>query len=358
MSDRLEAILDSVTVGIVAVDAHARVERQNAEASRILGLSAGATAGRTLGDVLGVSHPLAELAARVLESQGELAVHACSLPRLRGGPLLLVDLGGAPLCMGDALEGAVLTLRDRTIHRELEALVDERLRDELFEQLAAGIAHEIRNPLSGIRGAAELLESKLGDPALARYPQLIRAETDRITRLLDDLAELTHGGDLRPRAVNLHQVLDNMLALASHSPEWRGLEIVREYDPSIPELELDPDRITQVFLNLTRNAAQAMQGGGRLCLQTRYEGLFQIGSAHEDRQRVVRVDVEDTGPGIPVEDLPHIFTPFFTRRAGGGGLGLAIAQHWVVRHGGRIGVARSDSTGTRMSVKLPARRSA
>jgi two-component system, NtrC family, nitrogen regulation sensor histidine kinase GlnL len=358
VSDRLEAILDSLTVGIVAVDAHGRVERQNAEASRILGLSAGATAGRSLADVLGAAHPLAELAGRVLESQRELALHAASLPRLRGGPLLLVDLGAAPLALGDTFEGAVLTLRDRTIHRELEALVDERLRDELYEQLAAGIAHEIRNPLSGIRGAAELLARKLGDSELARYPQLIRAETDRIRSLLDDLAQLTHGGDLRPRAVNLHQVLDNMLTLASEAPEWRGLEIVREYDPSIPELELDPDRITQVFLNLVRNAAQAMEGRGRLRLQTRYEGLFQIGSAHEERQRVVRVDVEDTGPGIRSEDLPHIFTPFFTRRTGGGGLGLAIAQHWVVRHGGRIGVARSDAQGTRMSVKLPARRPA
>ena len=266
-----------------------------------------------------------------------------------------IDLAASPIEADGAIEGAVLTLRDRTAGDELQALVQQRERSEEFARLASSIAHEIRNPLGGIRGAAELLEKRLNDEKLVRYPELIRAETDRIRGLLDDLAVLTHGGDLCAREVNLHRVLDDLLELASRDDQWAGIEIQREYDPSLPELWLDPDRITQVFLNLTRNAVQAMEGSGQLVLRTRVES-GQVRTARSgERKRWMRVDVEDTGPGIAEQDLPHVFTPFYTARAGGSGLGLAIAQHWVVRHGGSIELTQGAgrTPGTRARVLLP-----
>ena len=352
-----EATLASLRVGIVTVDPRGRVLLQNSEASRILGVSAAATLGNTLGELLGAQHPAARLVSQVLEDGADLSENACSVPQRIGGDPLSVDLAARPL--DEKSEGAVLTLHDRTIGRELEALVDQQQRAELYAQLAAGIAHEIRNPLGGIRGSAELLESKLGDPALEKYPKLIREETDRIKRLLDDLAELTRGEDLRVSRCNIHEILDKLLALQSRSPAWAGLRVRREYDPSIPELELDPDRITQVFLNLVRNAAQAMEGEGQLTVTTRVDTIYQLvptagGGAPV---RMVRVEVEDPGPGIPEELLPHVFTPFFTRRAGGTGLGLAIAQQWVVRHGGHIRIGAGHAGGTRVRVLLPIKRS-
>lgn len=352
---RLAVTFAALRVGIVTVDGSGRVELQNSEASRILGVSAAATAGKGLVDVLGAEHPAATLLREVLESGRDLSQNGAQLRQRIGDDALVVDLAATPL--GEEGEGAVLTLHDRTIGRELEAMVDQHMRAELYAQLASGIAHEIRNPLGGIRGTAELLEAKLGDPRLKKYPKLIREETDRIRRLLDEFAELTRGGDLRPRRVNIHAVLDGMLALQTRSGAWSEIELRREYDPSIPELELDPDRITQVFLNLCRNAVQAMDGRGQLTLRTRVETIFQLGPSSADGQRVrmVRIDVEDTGPGIAEEHLPHVFTPFFTRSEGGTGLGLPIAQQWVVRHGGRLQVARGEASGTRVRVLLPLR---
>jgi len=351
--ERVLAVLDSLPVGIVALDRRGCVELQNAEASRILGLSGEATRGRLLGDLLGEAHPAVALLAQVRKSGREAVQHACTFPERLGRRTLRVDLTASPVGPDEADEGAVLTLRDRTIEEQLEAMLAQRASDELFQHLAAGIAHEIRNPLSGIRGAAELLEGKLGDASLVRYPQLVKEETDRIRRLLDDFAQLTRGRELALAPVNLHKVLDRILELQASTPGFAGITIEREYDPSIPEMRLDPDRTTQIFLNLVRNAAQAMNGSGRLTVRTRVEAMFHLSEANGARQRLVRIDIEDTGPGIPETDLPHIFTPFFTTKSNGTGLGLAIVQHWVVRHGGRISASRAHAGGARLRVMLP-----
>ena len=137
-NDRLRAILDSIQVGVVAIDTDGRTELQNAEASRILGVSATATRGRKLEDCLGPEHPVLALLARARERQREVSAHACALPQRLSGEALIADLTASPMGVGDRIEGAVLTLRDRTIGRELETLVDQRARSELFARLAAG----------------------------------------------------------------------------------------------------------------------------------------------------------------------------------------------------------------------------
>ncbi len=356
--ERLAAILDAVSVGIVAVDARGLTEFQNAEASRILGVSAHATAGRRVAELLGAEHPAALLLDSALRDRREVTAHATPIRRRIGVDSQTVDLAVALVSSGDALEGAVLTLADRTIGRELEALVEQRSQSERFARLAAGIAHEVRNPLGGIRGAAELLLGKLDDERLRRFPTLIRDETDRIRRLLDDLSQLTSARPLAFQRVNLHQTLDALLELQRQGEEWQQIELVREYDPSIPEIDADPDRLAQVLLNLVRNAVQAMAGKGRLLVRTRVESLYHLSPGERTPTRFVHIDVDDGGSGIADEDLPHLFTPFFSRRPGGTGLGLAIAQHWTVRHGGRIAATSAPGGGARVRVSLPERRPA
>ncbi len=355
---RLDDIVGSLRVGILAVGADGRVELENPEASRILGQSAMATLGRPLVEVLVPQHPAFRLLDTALRDRRTVSEHGCSVPDRMGGRPLVVDLAATPIGGGAENRGAVLSLTDRTIGVELEDLLGQRARSELFAQLAAGIAHELRNPLGGIRGAAELLLGKSGDASLTRYAELIRGETDRMRRLLDDLAELTRGGDLRPRRENLHRVIDDLVELHGRSESWRGIKVSREYDPSIPDFEFDPDRTTQILLNLARNAVQAMAGKGTLTLRTRIESAYHLEHVGPERARLVRIDVEDTGPGIPEEDLPLLFTPFFTRRSSGTGLGLAVAQHWTVKQGGRILVTSRIGMGTRMRVELPLRRPA
>jgi len=356
--ERLDSILGSLRMGILAVDGDGRIELANPEASRILGHSAMSALGRPMREVLGVQHPALHLLESALMERRGVSEHGCRVPDRLGGRPLIVDLAASPIGVGDDVRGAVLSLTDRTIGVELEDLLGQRARTELFAQLAAGIAHELRNPLSGIRGAADLLLGKLSEPTLARYADLIRSETDRMRRLLDDLAELTRGADLRVRRTNLHRVIDDLVELHGRSESWKGIRVVREYDPSIPEFEFDPDRTTQVLLNLVRNAVQAMAGKGTLKLRTRIESNYHLERVGPERARTVRVDVEDTGPGIAEEDIPHLFTPFFTRRPQGTGLGLAIAQHWTVKQGGRILVTSRIGMGTRMRVEIPLRRPA
>jgi two-component system nitrogen regulation sensor histidine kinase GlnL len=352
---RLHDLLSSLHGGILAVDADGCVELINAEASRILALSAESALGRSLVDCLGESHPVMHLVEAAIAERRDVAQNRIGL-RSSFGAELTVDATAAPVAQADPQSGAVVTLTDRTIGQELEAHVDQVARSEAFARLAAGIAHELRNPLGGIRGVAELLEAKLVDTDLRAYPNLIRSEADRMWRLLDDLAELTHGGDLRPLSTNLHQVLDALLDLHARTPEWAGVRVQREYDPSIPRIELDPDRISQVFLNLIRNALQAMGGQGQLTLRTRVESGYHMTKARRSVQ-MLRIDVEDTGPGIPAEELPHVFTPFYTRgKTGGTGLGLSIAQHWAVRHGGHVQLSSRPGEGTRARVLLPLRR--
>jgi two-component system nitrogen regulation sensor histidine kinase GlnL len=354
--ERLAAILDALSVGIVAVDSAGRTEFQNAEASRILGVSTRTTAGRKLAELVGAEHPAAALLDAALRDRREVTARATALPRRIGGDALVVDLAVTLVSTGAALDGAVLTLADRTIGRELEALVEQRSQSERFARLASGIAHEVRNPLGGIRGAAELLLGKLDDARLRRFPELIRDETDRIRRLLDDLSQLTSARPLAFQRVDLHRTLDALLELQRHGEEWQRIELVREYDPSIPELDADPDRLSQILLNLLRNAVQAMQGKGRLVVRTRVESLYHLSPGERSPARFVHVDVDDAGPGIAPEDLPHLFTPFFSRRPGGTGLGLAIAQHWTVQHGGRISAGAAPAGGARVRVSLPVRR--
>jgi two-component system nitrogen regulation sensor histidine kinase GlnL len=353
--ERCLAVLDALGVGVLGVDGAGHAELQNSEASRILGLSSSVTLGRTLAEALGPRHPLTMLLDEVRKTERDLSSPGVVLRDRLGGSPLVVDLTASPVVGTAGNEGSVATLRDRTIGRQIEAFFDQRLRSELFANLAAGIAHEVRNPLAGIRGAAELLEKKLDAP-LRRYPTLIRSEADRLRRLLDDLSELTQGGDVHVQPCNLHRILDDLVELSRQDPSWSRLEVVRQYDPSLPELEVDPDRITQVFLNLIRNAVHAMRGEGQLVLRTHLESRYHVSAEGEEVVRMVRVGVEDTGPGISEEDLKHVFTPFFTRQEGGSGLGLSIAQHWVVRHGGRIELGSELGRGTRVSVFLPVRR--
>jgi two-component system nitrogen regulation sensor histidine kinase GlnL len=249
----------------------------------------------------------------------------------------------------------VLALRDRTIQRSLQERVNERERLSAFGHIAAGIAHEVKNPLGGIRGAAEILASRAADAKTQDAAELIVREVDRIAALVDDLMLFTHGEDVRSSACNIHRVLDGVVELMSMDPLARGVELERRFDPSIPELVGDPDRLTQIFLNLGRNALQALEGRGTLCIETRITLSHRLAGADGSSLPTVLVTVADDGPGIAPEILDKVTTPLFTTRRGGTGLGLAFAHHWVARHGGDLRIESAPGEGTKVRVTLPLR---
>ena len=355
----LRHVLDAILAGVVVLDGSGAVEQVNAAGSRMLGLSSEALAGRAIAAIHGADHALARLARRTLESGASAAEAEAELEQ-RMAPPLRVDVAASPL-FDDAgeLDGAVLVLRDRTLQRRLEQLENERERYASFGRIAAGIAHEIKNPLSGIRGAAELLERRSGDDKTRQTAELVVRESTRIADLVDDFMVFARGEELKLVETNLHEVLDGVLDLLAFDPVGRGVELLRLYDPSIPELLADPDRLTQVFLNLARNALQAMQGeAGNLAISTRLSLERRIAVGEGRSVPAVEVCFADTGPGMPEEVRRQATTPFFTTRAGGTGLGLAVAEYWSSQHGGSLEIESEAGAGTRARVILPLRRPA
>ena len=217
----------------------------------------------------------------------------------------------------------MLALRDRTIHRALAERAAERDRLSAYGTIAAGIAHEVKNPLGGIRGAAEILASRTSDAKSRETAELIVREVDRIRALVDDLLVFHQRDALSSGRNNIHQLLDQVLELLSMDPLAAGVKLERSFDPSIPELHADPSRLTQVFLNLGRNALQALDGEGTLLVETRMALDQRLPSARGASVPTVAVTVADDGPGIEPDVFEQLSTPFFTTRAGGTGLGLA-----------------------------------
>lgn len=237
--------------------------------------------------------------------------------------------------------------RQQHIHNGEQVL----LQHETVHALMRGLAHEIRNPLGGLRGAAQLLERELGDPTLEEYTRVIIGEADRLQKLLDRLLGPRTVPKTRP--VNIHEVTERLCKLVrAESPA--GVALVCDYDPSIPEFDADPDLLIQALLNVVRNAAQAVGEQGTITLRTRAERQVTLGG--QRHRLALRLDIVDDGPGIAPDMLDKIFYPMVTGRPDGTGLGLSIAQNLIHQHGGLIQCSSRPGK-TVMTTWLPLERS-
>lgn len=242
-----------------------------------------------------------------------------------------------------------LLLEFHQIDKHLKIAREERmhLQQQYNRELLRNLAHEIKNPLGGIRGAAQLLEHELPKPGLREYTQVIIKEADRLQSLMDRLLAPNRSAKLAP--VNLHEVLERVrsLILAEH-PE--GIHLRRDYDTSLPELMADHEQLIQIVLNIVRNAVQAMQGQGEIVLRTRVARHVTL--AKKNHRLALELQIIDNGPGIPNEIREQIFYPLVTSKAEGTGLGLSIAQTYVAHHGGSID-CESQTGRTAFTVLLP-----
>jgi two-component system nitrogen regulation sensor histidine kinase GlnL len=349
----LESTLDAVFDGVVLLDARGEVESLNSEACRILEISSEAAVGRPIEDLLGEDQSIAKLSRSVL-ADGRAVIEREHLVGGHQGGDLVVDASASPLFTGGDLDGVALLLRDCTIQKNLRDVVSQREALASFGHIAAGIAHEIKNPLGGIRGAAEILGTRANDDKSRSVAELIVREVDRIALLVDDFMVFTPGEDLRVAPVNIHRVLDGVLALTAHEKIGANVEVERAFDPSIPKLIADADRLSQVFLNLIRNALQAMEGeGGRIVITTRMAFDHHLSPANGQLGPSLIVELADTGPGIEAAVLDEVATPFFTTRPEGTGLGLAVARHWIARHEGTLRLESTPGAGTTVRIALP-----
>jgi len=217
--------------------------------------------------------------------------------------------------------------RRNQISRENALLIQHGAGRQMIRQLA----HEIKNPLGGIRGAAQLLARQLADAEQREYTDVVISETDRLAALVDTL--LGPGGPPNKEPLNVHELLEYVVRIIE-AEDNRSLTIQRDYDPGLPLIDLDRDQMVQAILNLLRNAVAALDGQGSIKLRTRAVMNFTIGNI---RHRVIAsIEIEDDGPGIPPDLQASIFYPLVTSRPNGTGLGLPAAQELLSRHGGMI----------------------
>ncbi|MBW2293288.1 MAG: PAS domain-containing protein, partial [Deltaproteobacteria bacterium] len=356
MARELQSVLDAVLDGILLIDRDGCVEDVNTEACRIFGVSAESIRGISIDKLIDPRRAIVDLARRVVET-GQPFVQDEVVFERRNGPSLSIDVSVSPIFdaeLGSTLDGAVVVIRDRTITNSLREIVNQQEQLASYGLIAAGIAHEVKNPLGGIRGAAELIERWSGDDRSTRAAALIVREVDRISDLVEELMVFARGEELSLAPVNAHQILDSVIELVRLDPLSEGIVIERAYDPSIPEIMADADRLQQVFLNLVRNALQAMKAGtGRLQIETRMTLDQRLTGKDLTSIPTVQVVIRDNGSGISPEVFDRLATPFFTTRQKGTGLGLAVSRHWVNRHHGTLKISSPPGEGTTVRVNLP-----
>jgi len=354
MKHDLQGIFDALLEGVLVLDDAGDIDFLNTEGARILGASSEHLPGKNLAWILGPDHPVCRIVDRVRET-GRASIHdEVEFPR-RQDRSLPVDVSVSPIREGEGSEaGIVIAIRDRTAARSLREEVSERERQESYGHIAAGIAHEVKNPLGGIRGAAELLAMSSADERGRKHAQLIVDEVDRISSLVDELMVFARGDRLELESVNVHRLLDSLLDLLELERGYEEIRIKRRYDPSLPEIRADPARLQQVFLNLARNALQAMEeGGGTLVLTTRMTLEHRLFGREGRPQPTIEITFSDSGPGIPPHLRDRLATPFFTTKRKGTGLGLSVSRHWIRCHGGRLRIESKEGEGTRVHVDLP-----
>ncbi len=334
-----QLVVDNVPEGLITTDRAGQIVSANARAEAMLDREGRGILGRPLSDVFGAAAPFMDqvLGAGRVVAEDETQ---CRCPDGREVPM---SVSAAPLLGADGQRlGAVFALRDLSEMAKLREDLSRSRRLAALGELAAGVAHEIRNPLSAIRGLVLYLAKKFSPGSSeAEYAGVVVSEVDRMGRVIGGLLDFA-----RPKApefapVNLADVVRHALTLIEDEARAAGIVVERRIDPDLPPALVDRDQVTQVLLNLLVNALEAMPDGGRL----------EVGLQREEDRAVIRVS--DTGPGISPEARARLFDPFHTTKKKGSGLGLAIAQRIVENHGGIIRVDSEAGRGTSFLVSLP-----
>ncbi|MCL2656257.1 MAG: nitrogen regulation protein NR(II) [Betaproteobacteria bacterium] len=341
--DPRTAGLELLASAVILVDAEAKVRYINPAAENLFAISARQAFGQSVFDLLGDPPGLSAALDNALINNWSYTGQNLVLQRGRGDALH-VDCTATPVDVA----GARLLMEFRPLDAQLKVAREERLieQQQLNRELIRNLAHEIKNPLGGIRGSAQLLERELSDPQLKEYTQVIIAETDRLQDLMHRL--LNPHRAMHPARLNIHDVLERVQRLVE--AEFERVRIKRDYDISLPELTADREQLIQAVLNIARNAAQAIGPGGEIIFRTR--AARQVTVAKRRFKLALELQVIDNGPGIPASIRDRVFYPLVSGRDGGSGLGLSLAQSFVEQHQGMIDVT-SEPGHTCFSVLLP-----
>ena len=345
-----DSILNALGVAVIVIDGSGVILQVNSAGEQILQSSADYLKGRPLMELLPSDNPIFSLIEQVRSEELGVSEYGVTLESPRIGKHF-VNLQATPLAENPG--SVVVTLQQRSIADKIDRQLTHRSAARSVMAMSAMLAHEVKNPLSGIRGAAQLLEQN-SSPDDQKLTTLIREEADRICDLVDRMEVFSDSGPLQRQGVNIHQVLDRVEQLAKNG-FGKHLRYVAHYDPSLPLVYGNRDQLVQVFLNLVKNAAEAAPAkGGEITLETAYQhGLrFTVPGSNSRIHLPLRVSIKDNGEGIPDDIKGYLFDPFVTSKSQGSGLGLALVAKIIGDHGGVI-ECDSKPKRTEFRVMLP-----
>ncbi|MGH8120122.1 MAG: nitrogen regulation protein NR(II) [Gammaproteobacteria bacterium] len=341
-------LIDNLSTAVMLFNEELQLTCINSAGEDLLSLSNRRLIGQTPEDILPHTPALGQMIRRSLHTGHPYTEHRLELP-LHNLRSVTVDCRVTPIMEGENCSEVIVELVDAdALHKVMRAESLILLHDAARESLR-GMAHEIKNPLGGIRGAAQLLERELrnGHAGLTEYTRIIIQEADRLRAFIDRM--LSGAKQRYLESINIHELLEYVCYLVEAEHEG-ALQIVRDYDPSLPAVLVDRSQVIQAVLNIMRNAVQAIGDNGHIVIRSRIQRNFTI---HKKKHRLgVRVEIIDDGPGVPPEIEKGMFYPLISGRPEGTGLGLSIAQSLINAHGGLIEYERADQK-TIFSIILP-----
>ena len=347
------AVLDALPHPVILVRGDGVVDEANMAAQAFFQASVNVLRRHPLEYFVPFGSPLLSLIDQVRSRGAPVNEYRVDLGTPRNGGERMVDIYVSPVVEGD--ENVVVVFQERTIADKIDRQLTHRGAARTVTGLAAMLAHEIKNPLSGIRGAAQLLETSVSD-ADRTLTRLICDEADRIVKLVDRMEVFSDERPIEREPVNIHVVLDHCRRIALNGFA-RSIPILDEYDPSLPPVYANRDQLVQVFLNLIKNAAESIGDApdGEILLTTAFRpGVrLSVGGSSAKVSLPLEFCVRDNGPGVPSDMIPHLFDPFVTTKANGTGLGLALVAKIIGDHGGVI-ACESQPRRTVFRVLLPA----
>lgn len=351
-------ILENIDRAVVAFDQKGRITLFNPAAEALMERSSRQVVGQDYRMLFKEQETLLYLVRVALEEGRSITDdEGLYLHRSNAAPLP-VNAYAAPIYTSrSSQDGVVMIIRDLSRIKELEGTLRRADRLSMLGTLAGGLAHEIKNPLGGIKGAAQLLAMELSEESsLLDYTQIMIKEVERINFIIEELMDL---GNPRPPEignVDLTKTLDDIILLQREAARGHNIRFVLKLDPSIPPIQGDESLLTRLFLNLIKNARESITHGGEVSIETRISSNYHITSPGRRSSPMVDITISDTGCGINPEEMERIFTPYFTTKSKGSGLGLAISQKIIEDHHGLLKIKSSLDEGTTMTVSLPLRR--
>lgn len=341
-----EEIFDSLPESIIIIDKELRVLDMNDNAESTFRISREKARGQR--SKVFMPEEIDRVALMAM-GEGRTVIGDEIKPTLRSGERISIQAVASPIFTHEGnLKGAILQIKDMSGTNFLSSKSIQEISAAKFENLVLGLAHELKNPLSGIRGAAQLLAEDAPNSEALKCAQIITKEADRLRSLLDTLKQLEPFAEEVFELIDIHELLMETIYLESMSKSGEHIQYKQNYDVTIPPIHGDRNALKQVFLNLIKNAAEAITDNGQVEVSTRWITEHKLKG-----QNSMSIEISDNGAGIPPDSLEKIFSPFYTTKKEGSGLGLFLAYQIIAKHGGAIFIDSDVGVGTTIKVFLP-----